>query len=95
MTDWEKVCGSQETKPTEFDTTSSDIVVYQRRNIKEVEVTTETTDDESETHTEWQYEERTMTKDEFNEVYANQLVAQLTQARADIDFLSAMTGTDL
>lgn len=94
MTDWEKVCGSQETKPAEFDTTSSDIVVYQRRNIKEVEVTSET-DGESESHTEWQYEERTMTKDEFNEIYTNQLVAQLAQARADIDFLSAMTNTDL
>lgn len=94
MTEWHKVSGSQSSKPLEFDTTSSSIVVYQRRNIKEVEVTSEI-DGKTETHTEWQYEERTMSKDEFNEVYTNELVAQLTQARADIDFLSAMTGTDL
>ena len=36
MSNWEIVNGSQQEKPTEFDTTSSDIVVYQRRNIKEV-----------------------------------------------------------
>ncbi len=86
MTDWKEVIGSQAEKPKEFDTTASSLVVYQRRNIKEV------TEDEA---THWEYEERTLTKGEFNETYVNSLSEQLEQARADIDFLSAMTGTDL
>lgn len=91
MTDWKKVNGSQPSKPEEFDTTTSAIVVYQRRNIKEVE--TENTDG---TKTKgWEYEERELTKEEFQETYVNSMSDQLAQARADIDFLSAMTGTDL
>lgn len=91
MTDWKKVNGSQPTKPEEFDTTTSAIVVYQRRNIKEVE--TESADG---TKTKgWGYEERELTKEEFQEIYVNSMSDQLAQARADIDFLSAMTGTDL
>lgn len=91
MTDWKKVNGSQPNKPEEFDTTTSSLVVYQRRNIKEVEV-------ENNDGTKiklWEYEERELTKDEFEGIYASDLSKQLAQARADIDFLSAMTGTDL
>ena len=91
MTDWKKVNGSQANKPEEFDTTTSSLVVYQRRNIKEVE--TENTDGTKTTL--WEYEERELTKEEFEGIYASDLSKQLAQARADIDFLSAMTGTDL
>ena len=38
MTDWKKVQGSQAEKPAEFDTTTSEVVVYQRRNIERVTV---------------------------------------------------------
>lgn len=91
MSNWEIVNGSQQEKPTEFDTTSSDIVVYQRRNIKEVELKTE----DNKTYKQWQYEERTMSKKEYEELYSNSVIAQLAQARADIDYLSAITETDL
>lgn len=91
MSNWEIANGSQQEKPTEFDTTSSDIVVYQRRNIKEVELKTE----DNKTYKQWQYEERTMSKKEYEELYANSVIAQLAQARADIDYLSAITETDL
>lgn len=91
MTDWKKVNGSQLVKPEEFDTTTSAIVVYQRRNIKEVE-----TENADGTKTKgWQYEERELAKKEFEGIYASDLSKQLAQARADIDFLAAMTGTDL
>ena len=61
------------------------------KNIKEVE--TESADG---TKTKgWEYEERELTKEEFQEIYVNSMNDQLAQARADIDFLSAMTGTDL
>lgn len=91
MTDWKKANGSQLNKPEEFDTTTSAIVVYQRRNIKEVE--TENADGTKAKG--WEYEERELTKEEFQETYVNNMSDQLAQARADIDFLSAMTGTDL
>lgn len=91
MTDWETVYGSQETKPVEFDTTSSDIYVYQRRNIKEVEIKGE----DDKTYKQWCYEERKLSKKEYTEIYANNVISQLSQARADIDYLSAMAGTDL
>lgn len=91
MTDWKKVNGSQPNKPEEFDTTTSQLVVYQRRNIKE----TETENPDGTKTTLWEYEERELTKEEFEGIYASDLSKQLAQARADIDFLSAMTGTDL
>ena len=60
MQDWKQVQGSQETKPEEFDMTSSAIVAYQRRNIERIKVENM---DGSKTEL-WQYEEREMTHDE-------------------------------
>ena len=91
MTEWKEVTGSQTEKPKEFDTTTSTEAVYQRRNIKE----TETENEDGTKTTLWAYEERQLTEEEFKEIYASSLSEQLEQARADIDFLSAMTGTDL
>ncbi len=61
MTDWEKVQGSQPEKPEEFDTTSSAVVVYQRRNIHKVTVENE----DGTTSELWQYDERKLTRDEY------------------------------
>lgn len=47
-------------KPNEWDTQSSPLVVYQRKNIKE---TTRT--EETETVTIYSYQERTMTQNEY------------------------------
>ncbi len=87
MTTWKTVNGSQTDKPTEFDFTSSPTVVYQRRNIASKEITNE----DGSKLTQWEYEERTMTKDEFI-AYQQQLIEQ---NNADIDYLSAMTGIEL
>lgn len=91
MTDWKTVNGSQVEKPLEFDTMSSAQVVYQRRNVKEVEQ--KNTD--GTTVNLWEYEERTLTPAEYQGIRDTELSQKLAQARADIDFLSAMTGTDL
>ncbi len=56
MQNWKKVHGSQASRPAEFDTTSSPTTVYQRRNITRVE---------SEDSELWEYDERTMTHDEY------------------------------
>lgn len=91
MTDWKKVTGSQEEKPLEFDTSSSRYVVYQRKNIQEVEQ--ENTDGTKVKL--WEYEERTLTPEEYQGIRDSELSQKLAQARADIDFLSAMTGNEL
>lgn len=61
MTEWELVHGSQAEKPSEFDTTSSAVVVYQRRNVKRIEI-----ENLSGIVSElWEYEERKMSRDEY------------------------------
>ena len=69
MTDWRKVQGSQPEKPSEFDITTSSIVVYQRRNIKQVTVD----NSDGTTTTLWEYEEREMSREEYAVVHVNQL----------------------
>ena len=59
MTNWKTVHGDRE--PAELDTTSSSFVVYERRSIQQ-----ETVQDMDGTErTEWVYEEREYTKDEY------------------------------
>lgn len=91
MTDWKKAQGSQENKPEEFDTTSSENIVYQRRNITEVKVE----NSDGSTTNLWDYEERELTWKEYEALRLEENAKTLKQARADIDYLSAMTGTDL
>lgn len=84
MTAWKKVTGSQATRPEEFDTTTSAVVVYQRRNIERI--TVENPDD---TKTElWQYDEREMSHDEYVDM-------QLKQNHADIAYVAMEAGVDL
>ena len=59
MTDWKNVHGDKE--PTELDTTSSNFVVYERRNIQQETVT----DADGTERKLWAYEEREYTKDEY------------------------------
>lgn len=61
MKDWRKVQGSMLERPAEFDTESSPTTVYQRRNIKQVEI--EGTDGTITKN--WEYEERTMSPAEY------------------------------
>jgi hypothetical protein len=91
MTDWKKVQGSQEDKPEEFDTSSSGEIVYQRRNITQIE---SENSDGSKTKL-WDYEERKLTWKEFERIRLEDIASRVKQEKADIDFISAMTGTDL
>ena len=61
MTEWITVHSSQSEEPKEFDTKSSSFFVYQRRNVKRVEVYN-VDDVASEL---WEYEERKMSRDEY------------------------------
>ena len=60
MTAWRNSQSS--IRPEELDTTSSEYVVYERRNIESRE---ETDPMDGETRTVWYYEERTIPKDEY------------------------------
>lgn len=91
MTDWTKVQGSQDSEPAAWDTTTSSHIVYQRRNIKQVE----TKNPYGSTAKLWEYEERQLTPAEYEEEHAQAVKKALDQARADIDFLSAVTGNYL
>lgn len=84
MTPWRQVHGSQETRPIEFDTTSSSVVVYHRKNIERVSFNN---DDGSVTEL-WQYDERQMTREEYNEF-------RIIQNTADIDYISMVMNVKL
>lgn len=74
MKDWKKVQGSQSEQPAEFDTKSSVDTVYQHRNIKRVTVENQ---DGSKTEL-WDYEERTLTRDEYA------VISEIAKTQKDI-----------
>ena len=78
MAEWQLVQGSQEEKPSELDTTSSNYFVYERRNIRRVTSTYEMTGYTCEY---WEYEERKLTKEEYATRRANELEEELTQTQ--------------
>ena len=91
MTDWKKVQGSQVERPQEWDTTTSAVVVYQRKNIERITVE----DMDGKTAELWQYDEREMSRDEYAVVRAEAQQEQIDQIRADVDSISAMAEIDL
>ena len=84
MTDWRKAQGSQADQPAEFDTTTSAVIVYQRRNIERLTLINA----DGRTTELWQYEEREMSHAEYTDL-------KIEQNRADIDYISMETGVDL
>lgn len=70
MTDWKKVRDSRTEEPAELDTTSSTTTVYERRNIRR-ETRTYDVGDHTEEITEWVYEQREYTKEEYTAAAAN------------------------
>jgi len=80
MTEWKKVQGSQETKPEEFDTTSSATVVYQRRNVERVTVNNM----DGTTSELWEYDERKMTHEEFAALLAQMDAAKFEDELTDV-----------
>ena len=92
MTEWKTVQGSQEVKPSEFDTASSKKVLYQRANIKRV--TVEGVD--GETTEIWQYDERQMSHDEYRlYIGLNDSIVSAEQALTDMDIQSIETQQEL
>lgn len=88
MTDWKRVQGSQPERPEEFDTESSAVVVYQRRNVERI-----TVQNGDGTTTElWQYDEREMTHEEY-ETLSMQLA--IARNRADIDYIAMSADIEL
>lgn len=84
MTDWEKVQGSQKTKPVEFDTESSAVAVYQRRNIQRVTVTNA----DGTTSELWEYDERQMTHQEYAALQMSAIsagIAAIEDALCELD----------
>lgn len=90
MTDWRKVQGSQEEKPAEFDTTTSKVVVYQRKNIKRITIT----DMDGKTAELWEYEEREMTREEYAIVRTETQQKQIDEA-TETALTGLMATTDL
>lgn len=84
MTDWRKAQGSQAEQPAEFDTTTSAVIVYQRRNIERVTASNA----DGRTTELWQYEEREMSQAEYTDL-------KIKQNRADIDYIAMEMGVDL
>ena len=91
MTLWKEVQGSQLVKPLELDTISSQGTVYQRRNIEQI-----TVENNGNPITMWQYEERSMTTAEYEELLREeqQAKAESVAAAASIAFVTmAESGT--
>lgn len=68
MTQWHEVRDSRRERPDELDTESSYAVVYERRNIRREERQAES--GEAGTVTEWVYEQREYTREEWSQEQA-------------------------
>ena len=66
MTDWYKAQAME--KPEEYDLTSSPATVYQRKGIKKVELPN--VEGQEETLEVYEYQERTMLRDEYQQLQA-------------------------
>lgn len=94
MTEWKEVIGSQEKKPLELDTTSSPLVVYERRNIIS-DVIEQRQGEEVNLISCWRYEEREWQVDEFARAQAELEtpgMQLLMQAISEIELKIEMLG---
>ena len=85
MTDWKTVHG--ENAPLELDTVSSVTTVYQRRNIHEYYPVGP--EGETSTTPAWEYEERTMTQEEYA-MLQSPMMRTLMQTMSDLEVQIAM-----
>lgn len=76
MTEWKKVTGTQPERPEEIDRASSPWTVYLRRNIEQVEKEVEGSEGKTQTVTEWQYEEKEMTVEEYENMIIMKTVVE-------------------
>lgn len=78
--------------PELIDTTSSKKVVYLRKNVVEKQIEDEYT---GKSYTMYEYDEAKLTKAEYKQYLTEISVMNLEQMRADVDYISFMTGVDL
>ena len=89
MTNWKTVYDSRTTAPEELDVTSSSSTVYERRNIRRETVTVGS--DTDATVTEWVYEQREYTREEY-EMMRAPAIQSVQQALSGIELAIAMLG---
>ena len=90
MTDWKTVYDSRTTTPEALDTTSSSSTVYERRNIRREAVTVGIGNTDA-TVTEWVYEQREYTQEEYAMMRAP-AIQSVQQALSNIELAIAMLG---
>ncbi|MCM1217873.1 MAG: hypothetical protein NC548_25575 [Lachnospiraceae bacterium] len=94
MTSWQKVRSSAIERPLELDTTSGKQVVYERKNIHQEEFEMDM-GDSNETITEWVYDERTYTREEYdnlNSATTQLLMQNISDMAVDLAILKEVAG---
>lgn len=90
MTDWKTVRDSRTTTPEALDATSSISTVYERRNIRQ-ETRSVGIGNTDATVTEWVYEQREYTREEYDMMRAP-AIQSVQQALSGIELAIAMLG---
>ena len=68
MTAWTTVQGDQ--KPLPLDNVTSQFTVWENRNPRELEIHEDPADPTSPTRTVWEYEQRSYTKEEYDQLHS-------------------------
>lgn len=92
MTNWQTVHDGAASKPATIDTTTSAFVVYERKNIRQ-ETTTHGEGDNAITVTEWVYEQREYTREEY-EAMCSPATQRIMQAISDLQLDVASIGLE-
>ena len=78
--------------PELIDTVSSQTTVYLRKNVVEKQVKDEMSD---KAYTMYEYDEAKLTKNEYQKYLTEMSVIDIQQIRADVDYISFMTGVNI
>lgn len=79
MTHWKLVKRYSKSRPEEFDTKSSALIIYQRRNFKLLE--------ESKDEQLWEFEERKLSYNEYQDLRRNNVEVMLSDIQSRLDFI--------
>lgn len=80
-------------RPDEVDTTSSNKVVYLRRNIVEKQRDDKVSSENVTTY--YEYDEAKLTKEEYEKYLKSLDLINIQQLYADLDYVAAMAGVEL
>ena len=92
MTDFRTICDSRTEQPAAIDTTSSATTVYERKNIRRETYTMDTGGEPVEI-TEWVYEQREYTQEEYAAMHSP-ATQTIMQAISDLELSVAMIGIE-